>query len=565
MSQPRVFVSFASRDVAFTRRLLARLRAQPIQLWDYSREGEEIPAGVCLVDYLRQRIQGADVVVPIISPNSFISAYAPREVERALDLHKKGILRVIPVRLRRCVWPVSMGVAPADPLNEVWPAPYAQLCALRFFEASVGFFSEGEKCDALVRLAPIIAENTLRKIAAEECESLERLLADLCRALGVGYVPLYVGDPRLPLLQRFEAELDGSVGKEAHLLHEEHARTIYAKICDIRAELGSRLAGGDFEGALTCISYFIALSEYELSQCHFYYPYIVKAVCLMAGGQLQVALDVLQPLQSHHLADESLFSALGVIHHLMGHYADAFHWYQRADKTASDRGEIDLAAKHGVLYNALLCGATIDVDTLLGQIRIAEIPQKEDRLKVQALKAFAYARLGRIGEAMRVYREILTQGDPDADVVMSFADLLCRRDAPGSGLDEAVCLLERYEARFGQIGRYRDRLVMLSRLCGDRERALRHGRLLLFEQPAHRGYWAHVAQVNYESGDTAEAARLAREILNVTRFGLPSSPDDFYCTGLANWLLGRSDRARYDFERSGHPSADDYDRVLVPC
>jgi len=395
MEKPKVFVSFASSDSAFSRRLLARLRAQPLEVWDYSREGEEIPAGVRLVDYLQQRIGGTDVFMPVISPGSFASAYAPREVEHALRLLRAGRLRVIPIRLQRCAWPAGLATAPADPLNNPWPPPYDQLHDLRYFEAALGFFSGSEQDAAVQPLEPIARVAALRTIAAAERESLEKLLADVCRALDVPYVPLYVGDPQLPLLQRFEAELDTVVREGAHMRHAEHTRATYARLCDIRAELGGSLAGGDFDRALNSINYFIALCEYELPESRFYYPYIVKAVCLMASGQLPAAMDVLLPLQHHRLADESLFSALGVIHHRQGHYADAFIWYQRADKAAADRNIFDLAAKHGSLYTALLCGANVDVEALLRQIEAAGVPRVEDRLKVQSLKAFAYARLGR--------------------------------------------------------------------------------------------------------------------------------------------------------------------------
>jgi hypothetical protein len=53
----RIFVSFSGEDRPFVRRLLARLQAQPLEAWDYSREDQEVHGGAELIDDLRRQTQ----------------------------------------------------------------------------------------------------------------------------------------------------------------------------------------------------------------------------------------------------------------------------------------------------------------------------------------------------------------------------------------------------------------------------------------------------------------------------------------------------------------------------
>ncbi|MHB8765899.1 MAG: toll/interleukin-1 receptor domain-containing protein, partial [Deferrisomatales bacterium] len=84
MARPKIFVSFSSRDLPFVQRLFARLGAQEVELWDYSQEGQEIPLGEDLEEYLRRRVENVEVFVPVVTPNSFGSRYTRAEVRHAL-------------------------------------------------------------------------------------------------------------------------------------------------------------------------------------------------------------------------------------------------------------------------------------------------------------------------------------------------------------------------------------------------------------------------------------------------------------------------------------------------
>lgn len=93
----RVFVSFSGRDQEIVRRLLLDLSRHNIEIWDYSRDEEQIPAAVPVRDGLVEQLRCVDAVVVLISRASAApdSRFTQYEVEQALALG----LRILPVQL----------------------------------------------------------------------------------------------------------------------------------------------------------------------------------------------------------------------------------------------------------------------------------------------------------------------------------------------------------------------------------------------------------------------------------------------------------------------------------
>jgi hypothetical protein len=71
------------------------------------------------------------------------------------------------------------------------------------------------------------------------------------------------------------------------------------------------------------------------------------------------------------------------------------------------------------------------------------------------------------------------------------------------------------------------------------------------------------AQVFWSLGDKREAREVTAPMLDGRSFPTPSTPDDFFYDGFANWFHGRHERADYDFERSGSPPSERYDGMIA--
>lgn len=122
-----VFFSYSHKDEELRDRLevaLATLRRQGlIETWHdrMLRAGDEFDPGI------RQELEGADIILLLVSPDFIASSYCyDVEMTRALERHQAGEARVIPVILRACDWhPTPFGklmAAPRDgkPIHS-WP------------------------------------------------------------------------------------------------------------------------------------------------------------------------------------------------------------------------------------------------------------------------------------------------------------------------------------------------------------------------------------------------------------------------------------------------------------
>ncbi|MEC4593540.1 toll/interleukin-1 receptor domain-containing protein [Nitrospirillum amazonense] len=100
----RVFMSYSHVDEALRDRLevhLAPLKRQGVALWHDRR----LLAGDALEDGIGAALAEADVVLLLVSPDFLASpACHDGEMQHAVDRHRTGRARVIPVILRACDW-----------------------------------------------------------------------------------------------------------------------------------------------------------------------------------------------------------------------------------------------------------------------------------------------------------------------------------------------------------------------------------------------------------------------------------------------------------------------------
>jgi hypothetical protein len=101
----KAFFSYAHEDVdviANLQKHLAPLRHEEIVEFWYDRD---LVAGENWDDAITSRLEDADIVIVIVSSDFVSSEYAyGKELSRALELHERGQLRVVPVIARNCRW-----------------------------------------------------------------------------------------------------------------------------------------------------------------------------------------------------------------------------------------------------------------------------------------------------------------------------------------------------------------------------------------------------------------------------------------------------------------------------
>jgi WD40 repeat protein len=108
---PSVFISYSRHDQDFVQRLHDALAARSYEVWV---DWHDIPPSAEWFEEIRAGILGADGVVYVISPDSVVSEVCTRELEHAVEQHK----RIVPVVHREPdVDPVPPAAAA---LNWVW-------------------------------------------------------------------------------------------------------------------------------------------------------------------------------------------------------------------------------------------------------------------------------------------------------------------------------------------------------------------------------------------------------------------------------------------------------------
>jgi tetratricopeptide (TPR) repeat protein len=509
---PRVFISFSSLDVKKVRRLFARLGAQPIDIWDYSTEGAEIPGGTPIGEYLEEKIGNSDFFFPIVSENSFASRYTTQEVQSALRQWEAGkVITILPLLDEDCEYP------PED-----WPSPYDQLRNTRYYR--VNFLSR---------------------------RSLEEAVMMMCESLNLAYRPLLTSDENLPFLEKLVKELDQQIPHRT-----DRDIGIYRRLMLILDEFQEAYDTGDYRFALDRATFMVMNLETDFKEKEFYYPYIVKTVCELACGMLIPASETLEHIWKHPLLDENAFGAMGYIKYQQGDYLGALDFY----RALSERDNTDPAARSWIAKTSLLLGMPVDVDKLFDPEAEARIKEEKDKRQFNMLKALALSGAGRFYEAEAVYRDILNKGCNDPTFFTNYAYVLIEMGQQ----NEALELLER---KAGEVitgtGSIRHLVASLQFLLGQPQSAADQLKALVTDYPENRQYRFDAAQILCCSGNFDEARAVMAPMRDPRTFPLPITEYDFYYDGFSSWLHEDKAAAEFDFQRSRQPKEKHYRDLLA--
>jgi tetratricopeptide (TPR) repeat protein len=492
---PKVFISFSSRDREFVRKLFYSLKSQNIDIWDYSQRGEEIPWGESIPSVLQNQIEGSDYFVTIVSVNSadeLIGRFTQLEVQTAIQ---KGMLD------RRKILPIVL----ADKKPKEWSGIFKELETLMHLE-----------------------------ISTADQKVYEEAIARVCRFLGVRYVPPFLGDLRLPFSERFQIELRSLAALPI---------AQYEELMLIINDFVHKFSRGDYLEADGLISYFLMMCRYRIPQMPVYYPQIVKGVCDLQLGRFIEAEEAFWNASGHAKRDENCFGGLGHVYFLQHRYEEALWAYKEALRVCPKEHNREI--RFNILGTIIEMGGSVDDTGVLDEFDISELTQ-EDWVRVMNMKGIVHFKNGEFDEAIRIFEGMRLQQAFDVTAATYYylalketgryedAASLLRLEAEELGDTNLYHHLADLYLKHGDVDRALD--VYKNHLCGNAKRA--------------RQYYVEYARILNSFGRKKMMRDACETVLNVEYFGIPRTEGDYFYDGFANFLLGRDERARYDFERS---------------
>ena len=236
-------------------------------------------------------------------------------------------------------------------------------------------------------------------------------------------------------------------------------------------------------------------------------------------GAAESFLECLRVNPAHAEAAASLAEC----YYELGEFDEAFSWVQKARQLA--RGNLGLANLEAFILIALgrLDGASAVVSEVL-----AREPYNKEALFAQAEMEIAR---GRAGEAVARYREVARRYPDDQRVLLSLALVL------GSlgDHDTARSYIERALSRHSEDYRVYYYAAYLDSRAGRFPQAIRYAERALFFRPGFMPAKSLLANLRYRSGQYAEAALLADELIAKNREDTAA----WYLKGMAFSMMGR--------------------------
>lgn len=493
---PRLFVSFSLQDADAVQMLFSALSHQGLGVWDYSREGEQLPLGRPVTESLLDKIDLCDYFLAVVSPSStdeVLGRYTDFEVRCAVERGLRERHKLLPVLL-------------ATDRPASWRGAYAGI-------------------EGLMRVNLDCADQKLFDDAVRK----------ICEYLSVEYAPPVLSDPRVFFTQRVRQEMS----------NQKFSMADYVELMGLVRSCGEKVTRNEWEEAGKLISLFLLMSDWKMPGASFYYPQIVKGVCELQAGSFGAAEQTFAQTTRHPLCDENSFGGLGQACFYQGRYAEALTAFQKS----LELQPADQATRFNLETALLHAGSPDGAGTAAGEMALADL-KPGDRVKVDKLKAIALLQQGRSREAAELFGRMADRGQLDAAAVIYYYYALssCGRR------NEALSLLKR-EARLRGDSNIYHHLADAYLNEGMLYEALDVYQSVLAHPGCPRKHligYARILKVLGGSVNMAQVSKLCGKVLDPAAFdGAPLTAEDWYYSGFANYLLGDHARARYDYDRSG--------------
>jgi tetratricopeptide (TPR) repeat protein len=523
-----VFVSYSGRrpaDKDFAKRLLARMREQPLDPWVFERRGSEIPASQNIDEYCRKQIRKSDVFVAVLSDSSLESESTQSEVAFALNLLEADEI---------------VQISTTDRPHREWPAPYKTLTAFKRIE-----------------------------VKQDDVADLERCVEDLCRRVGVEYSGPGDGTRRMPLVLRLTEEL-----RLAKPSYSRFDTGTFSELRLLALDASKAYSEGRLEHAFSGLGSLQHQLGIYYAEHAFYYPRLIRGVLLvelsaLKAGHLDDAMALFQEMlrdrSIESLIDENLFAAVALVHLKRRELDDALAFYHRANETVKARGMIDPDIVHNIVVVTLAAESPHEVskvELLLDQARdvcATTDPYLYERFL--ALRAGLRAKCGDFNGARQLLRMIDAAGSLPSDVAARLAQDLASQShsmseagsvrfvqelfllvAPVLPPDQKPPFLMSYAGFLYGVGRFEEALKTLQEAAS---LSSQHPKLVV------EMIWCLRQLERHEEAATLASQAAKQTRASVLGLSVQDTAEFLYYRGFAAWLSGAAEQAERDFLDSG--------------
>ena len=283
----RFFVSFSSRDLKYVREIMAALKGQEIDFWNYTDIIQSIEIGETINDRLIRELETCTHMIVVISEHSMdpeTGHFCRFEMEyaRSRKNHK------MPVFI-----PVVIGLQGKPKLEY----PYDEF--------------EKEFCQELDHTP----------------ESIVRLTVKICNLIGKDYIPLIEAHPNLPFWKFFRKEVEDLA----------HSSKEHIDLMMVLGEFNEYYKMAGMHRALFLISYFLQSCKYKLISYEPFYPLIAKAVCETELGKYEEALASYEQAGLIHPDDQDVIGGIGTVFFRKGEYQKAEACFEKIIQDPDNR------------------------------------------------------------------------------------------------------------------------------------------------------------------------------------------------------------------------------------
>jgi tetratricopeptide (TPR) repeat protein len=269
----RFFVSFSSHDLKYVREIMAALKGQNINFWDYSDIIQSIEAGKSIDERLIKEIDICTHIIVVISQNSTDSKkgrFCRFELEYAQKRSGPHDLQIIPVLI--------------DSIN------------LHKLKSPYNTF-----------------ENAFYLKLNETPEAIVNFTVKICHLIGKDYIPPIIAHPNLPFWKLFRKEIE----------EMDHSNSDHVAIMIILGEFNEHYHNAQkltleerkvkMQRVLFLITYFLMTCEYNVTKYKPFYPWIVKAVCETDLGLIDEAMKSYEKAKTIHPKNQDVIGGIGTL------------------------------------------------------------------------------------------------------------------------------------------------------------------------------------------------------------------------------------------------------------
>lgn len=275
----RFFVSFSSRDLRHVREIMAALKGQQLDVWDYSDVIQSIETGTNIDDRLVAEIDACSHMIVVISANSMdqqIGRFCKFELEYALNKRRPKAPRFIPILL-------------------------------------------GSHHQVKLQPPYDCFENVFCLELDGSSEAIVRFTVKVCQLIEKVYVPPIEAHQNLPFWELFRSEVEQMA----------HSNKEHVDIMMILGEFNEHYRKADMPRALSLINFFISSCEYKVPNYAPFYPWIVKAVCETELGQFDDAMKSYEKAKMIDPDNQDVIGGIGTVYFKTRQYPKAIACFEQ--------------------------------------------------------------------------------------------------------------------------------------------------------------------------------------------------------------------------------------------